>query len=415
MGNVYKKITFLILVNSIALSSFSQYNNAFRFKITGNGYSDETIIRLLNGASQNFDSNYDAWKLFSPNPNVPSIYTQISVGQELSINSLPEFSEDKSITIYTNIPVNGTYTINVEEIYALTSNYKISLTDISSNTHYRLLGDTALIFTFTTQQNSPSFTFNISTPLVTSVTDETCFNMNDGSVMINNSGNTDWEIEIVDASNNIIVNSNSNSSLNNYTNLLPGNYTAQVISKGIVDQFNFIVNPAVNLFASFSLDKDTIYLSEGAVVNTVNTSQNAQNYSWDFGDGGVSYDTNPSYTYTMVGDYSISLIATNANCNTQTVKQITVLSSPNVITSINSVEEKDDIKLLNLGNGIYQLATTSNSSKKILVYDIKGGLVYEDIFFNESYNLSLSNVVSGIYILNIIGNNGKVFREKLYK
>ena len=101
MKNVYKKTIAITLVNLITLTGFSQLNNAFRFKITGNGYSDETIIRLVNGASVNFDGSYDAWKLFSLNPNVPSLYTQISNGQELSINALPEFTKDPSITIYT--------------------------------------------------------------------------------------------------------------------------------------------------------------------------------------------------------------------------------------------------------------------------------------------------------------------------
>jgi len=356
MKNLSKTIvtTFILLFSSLAI--FSQNNNAFRFKITGNNYSDETIIRLLNGATQNFDGSYDAWKLFSPNPNVPSIYTQISPGQELSINSLPEFAEDTSITIYTNIPANGTYTINIEEIFALTSNYKISLTHISSNTHFRLIGDTSIVFNFNTQQNSPSFTFNISTAIASSVINETCFAMNDGEIIIDNAGNSDWDIMLVDSNNNIVINNTLNTSTSNINNLAPGNYSALISSKGIVEQVNFTITAAANLQAIFNLNQDTIYLSNGGLINLTNTSLNAQNYNWNFDDGGTSSSTNPSHTYTSTGDFDITLTASTQNCVSSISKQLTVLLSPTVITSINNISNLD-LKLSNLGSGNYKITS----------------------------------------------------------
>jgi len=58
MRNISFKATLIFLiVNLICSAAFSQYNNAIRIRITGNGYSDETIIRLVNGSSQNFDGS----------------------------------------------------------------------------------------------------------------------------------------------------------------------------------------------------------------------------------------------------------------------------------------------------------------------------------------------------------------------
>jgi hypothetical protein len=414
MKYLYKKISIIILINLITITAIAQNNNAFRFKIMGNNYTDETVIRLVNGATTSFDGNYDAWKLFSPNPNVPSIYTQISAGQELSINSLPEFSEDVSITIYTNIPANGVYTLNIEEVFALTPNYKISLTDLSATTHYRILGDTALVFTFNTQQNSPSFTFNISTPIVTNTTNETCFNMNNGAILVNNAGNTDWNTLIEDVNANIIVNNSSNSSINNYGNLLPGIYTAKISSKGIIDDFNFTIDSAVNLTADFNLNKDTVYISEGGDVTILNNSQNAQNYTWNFGDGGSSFDINPIYVYSSLGNFDITLSASNTNCVSERVKQITVLQFPSIITSINSIySEKPQV--INLGNGNYRIVSNNLSKKQLLLYDINGRIVYEKLFFDKNFNLSLANNSAGIYILKVFTKKGKVFQEKIYR
>lgn len=408
------RIAIFTLINCMAFSAFSQYNNAFRIKITGNGYSDETIIRLVNGATQSFDGNFDAWKMFSPNPNVPSIYTQINNGQELSINSMPEFTKDTSITIYTNIPSNGTYSINFEEIYGLSGNYKISLSDITSNTHFRLLGDTALSFNFTTQQNSPSFTFNISTPCSTSTTNETCFNTNDGSLAVTNPGNSDWNMNIYDASNNLVANIVSNLENNKYDNLLAGNYTAQIISKGIVDEVAFTIAQAPNLTANFNINKDTIYLSEGAELTFTNTSQNAQNYQWDFGDGGVSNIKNPSYNYFMTGDYQIELIASNTNCTTSNFKNVTVLQSPSIVTSIQN-NQAETFSILQLGNGKFQVNSKNSESKKIQVVSINGSSILDITTSNENYNFSLSNYSSGIYIVNVVSSNGSFISEKVFR
>ena len=414
MKDTYNKITFLLFISLITIAGFSQNNNAFRFKITGNGYSDETIIRLLNGATQNFDGSYDAWKFFSPNPNVPSIYTQISAGQELSINALPEFSEDKSITIFTNIPVSGSYVVNFEELFALTPNYKISLTDISSTTHYRLMGDSAIIFNFNVQQNSPSFTFNISTELVTSTIDESCIAMNDGSLTINNAGNTDWNATILDSNNSQVLFSTSNVNLNNYSSLSPGFYKAIISSKGIIDEFNFTINPAVNLTADFNLNKDTVYLSEGGEINVTNNSQNAQSFTWDFGDGGVSLNLNPSYIYLSVGNYIVTLLVSNNSCTVNNTKQVTVLFSPSIVTAIQN-NKNEILSIINVGNGNYHLTMGGFDKKRIVVHNLEGRKIVNDITYEKNYYLSLSDNSSGIYIISIVSENGQVIKEKVFR
>ena len=43
------------------------------------------------------------------------------------------------------------------------------------------------------------------------------------------------------------------------------------------------------------------------------SSQMPTAWSWDFGDGGTSANQNPNHQYTMPGDYSVSLTATNPN------------------------------------------------------------------------------------------------------
>ncbi len=49
----------------------------------------------------------------------------------------------------------------------------------------------------------------------------------------------------------------------------------------------------------------------GKTVALTNNSQFATDYSWDFGDGGVSTEANPTHTYNQEGIYTISLTATS--------------------------------------------------------------------------------------------------------
>jgi hypothetical protein len=60
-----------------------------------------------------------------------------------------------------------------------------------------------------------------------------------------------------------------------------------------------------------------------ATVNQ-NVSTNANQYSWDFGDGFVSNVSAPSHTYAVPGTYPVSLIAANANCSDTLVLSATV-------------------------------------------------------------------------------------------
>jgi PKD repeat protein len=55
-----------------------------------------------------------------------------------------------------------------------------------------------------------------------------------------------------------------------------------------------------------------------------NASENADTYSWDFGDGNVSQDTNPVHTYATPGSYQVSLTATRGSQTATSTKTITI-------------------------------------------------------------------------------------------
>ena len=165
-----KSIPTLLVLMIISTSTIFAQTNAVRLKIEGNGFSDETIIRLVDGATPDFDGAFDAWKFISPNPDVPSIYTKIPSNDDLSINSLPILDNDTSIHVHTKVPAFGVYTITIEEIFAFDEEFIISVTDLDNNENYIFNGGTS---TFTCVLSpttaTPSFNFNITKHLSTAI------------------------------------------------------------------------------------------------------------------------------------------------------------------------------------------------------------------------------------------------------
>jgi len=92
-----------------------------------------------------------------------------------------------------------------------------------------------------------------------------------------------------------------------YTN--PGTYTVILETSNIAGsdtevEISYIVIEDVP-FAMFSSSQSE------ATVSFINASSGADSYSWDFGDGNTSTDTNPQHTYEESGNYTVVLTSTN--------------------------------------------------------------------------------------------------------
>lgn len=113
----------------------------------------------------------------------------------------------------------------------------------------------------------------------------------------------------------------------NYTisDVEAGSYTLTVTKNGYVSNTsnvnvtagqNTVVNialaptPVPDPIASFNYGGS---METPAVITFTNTSQNADSYLWEFGDGTTSTATNPSKTYNTKGTYTVTLTANNTS------------------------------------------------------------------------------------------------------
>jgi hypothetical protein len=140
--DVYYKSSTNLLAGSLSL------------QITGNNFSDQTIIHFNEQASTDFDGNYDAFKLMSANIQVPMIYTENEENTQFAINGLPQVEEGTSIPVSLRIGADGTYTIeaNINEIET-----NIFLEDLFTGTSTKLNETSSYSFTASENDNPNRF------------------------------------------------------------------------------------------------------------------------------------------------------------------------------------------------------------------------------------------------------------------
>jgi len=86
--------------------------NLVRVEVSGNGYTDEAVVRFLPQATTDFDGHYDAMKLFDFNESSTQVYT---IGNmPLTINSLNPATTNVELGIRAS--AEGKYSLKVTEV-----------------------------------------------------------------------------------------------------------------------------------------------------------------------------------------------------------------------------------------------------------------------------------------------------------
>ena len=103
--------------------------NTLRITSQANSYSDEIVLRFIEGADEDFDSDWDAMKL-KGGDLIPNIYTTSADQTKLSINSLPVILDNLAIPIAFEWLDNGNASLNFEGIETLESDKSLILEDL---------------------------------------------------------------------------------------------------------------------------------------------------------------------------------------------------------------------------------------------------------------------------------------------
>ncbi|MGB0862478.1 MAG: PKD domain-containing protein, partial [Saprospiraceae bacterium] len=117
------------------------------------------------------------------------------------------------------------------------------------------------------------------------------------------------------------------------------------------------------------------YTNTGLSYNFNNSSVDALTYSWDFGDGSTSNQTNPIHIFTTAGTYNVCLYASNAcgtdtTCQTVTIVPIVACADLPVISNVASSSPTN----CNTNNGAITITATSANPME---FSVDNGLTWQ--------------------------------------
>lgn len=160
---------------------------------------------------------------------------------------------------------------------------------------------------------------------------------------------------------------------------------------------------------------DDIFVSEGPEAAFTSTelgtyldyqftsqSTGGTNYFWDFGDGTTSNIENPFHAFTTKGIYDVTLVVDNG-CHLDTIiQQVAVIP-----TGVSTVANEALVQIFpNPSKGVFNYSLPTNNSEKveILVTDVTGRTIYQEILTQGKTNqgqIDLSDQAAGVYYLKV--------------
>lgn len=131
----------------------------------------------------------------------------------------------------------------------------------------------------------------------------------------------------------------------------------------------------------------------GLTVNFTNESSDVNgdivSYSWNFGDGNVSTDENPTHVYAATGAYDVTLMVTDAEGQTSTVSQTVSVSDSNIVAEI------DRAMLSRFGSLRVDLSYSGSFADTVMIY--RNGELLEEVSNTGRYRDRSRGVQPGSY------------------
>jgi len=136
---------------------------------------------------------------------------------------------------------------------------------------------------------------------------------------------------------------------------------------------------------------------------SVNNSLNANQYAWDFGDNNSSNGFSPSHTYSVPGLYTVTLVASNANCSDTTTFE--VIADNASLTELNG---SNWLLYPNPANEGLNVEFTYGIAQSVSIVDAAGRVVLECPILSSLSYLNISGLARGTYrVVAIFGDGTK--------
>jgi PKD repeat protein len=377
--------------------------------------SDETIIYYQEGATDGFDSEFDAYKIVGPTaaPHISQMYNSVL----MVINGVQPVIETFSINITATTPTTGNFTITATDFAFLPKGTCVYLNDLVTGNIVNIL-TSPYEFNLSNSTTASRFVLSIThfqIPTIASLTQPTCQLYDGGKFKVTGTTNAPWNYMWKDSIGTIVKTLSNSYDSDSLENLVNGNYTIEITSafnSCYFGETSFTINQIVLPAVSF-ISPDTVTASIMANYSTLNQSTNCENFYWDFGDGTQnSNEFEPSHNYAICGLYKTKLTGVSSSgCLDSIINFVSVIDEATKIV----VELNQNIKLTDVGNNQFKITKGNFPANDISInlIDLEGKNILNQIRFSngiEDILLDLNNFKNGIYVLSI-GYKDKVAKS----
>lgn len=374
--------------------------NLIKLRISGGTGNDEMAIYFASNASNTFDENQDAVKMLSGVPGVPNIYSMNS-DLRLSINAMGTLAQNTEIPLGVSITSAGNYTILASDFDSFEQTSLIYLEDRTLGVFHNLKMQNSVNVTLQVGDLSGRFFLHFSLPLNVVIHHETC-QTNDGVIEVLNPSGHQWNVELLNSSEEIV--SNAVISSNNWSSdlLSSGDFTIRLTTSD-----NYTVSIAANiaeaqpLNANFDVSSSNVFELDEVQFTSIDENQEAD-YTWIFGDGSFQNGSATTvHAYAEAGVYEAKLKVNYLHCEEIQSQTIVVTQDVTSTEYINN----SGIKIYpNPAIDVISIELDAESTIEwIYIYDCSGRLVQSEfvsgMLKQNKFSLPVRDLSSGIYLM----------------
>jgi hypothetical protein len=230
-----------------ASTFFSTPTGVIRLQVSGNGYSDETVVMTQSNSTENYDDMIDAKKLMNNITPTIQLFTLSNNNTPLAINAMDKFSAEQIIPLQVISPVAGEVNIKlaVEELSGIYED--IYLEDAASGTFTNLKAQGSYRALVGEGNSGSRFFLHFAKPTTTTAvaTELNVYSANN-TVFVNLPSESNGTIEVVDMAGKTIYTSNFNGKSGRVSFEIPnavyGTYLVKLSSNGKVMNQKVILN-----------------------------------------------------------------------------------------------------------------------------------------------------------------------------
>lgn len=357
--------------------------DVLRLTASGNGYDDEILVGFKQGATNNYDSKFDAWKLTNLNTDIHNFSSVISGNKDLAINAMPPLTSAVSVPIRLTVPVAGTYKISRDSILMLPLSSCIVLEDKATSSMIDLRSVVSYTFTISDTTAAPRFILHVSSPLTKKSVSASCASASNGMAIATGVGAGPWNYTWKNSTGAIVKTTTGSSVADTLFNCGSDTYSITVTSATCGSVTDTIVVNAPAALSAIPAKTDVSCFGGNNGSASVSISGGTSSYSYLWGGG----QTTTALSGLSFGNYSVTVTDGNG-C---TLVESFLVSQPAAITSTVSATA---VSCFGGNNGLAAVAVSGGSAS------------YSYLWSNNATTSQISGLSSQVYSVAITDANG---------